>query len=345
VKFEYELLDSNDKKIGTLDDVECSISFSAYADIKRSASFLINEKNSKDINFLSERIKPYFNLRMKNDWIRWGAGIFLLSSPSRTEQSGGIYRDIEAYDKSLILLEDKVTDRYRIAAGTVYTDEIRSLVVSAGITKISIEDSTLALSVDKEYEIGTSKLSIINDLLGSINYYSVFFDENGFCCCRKYKNPSDRVAEFEYTTNDRSITLYGSSETMDAFSVPNKFVRYVENPEADYLISTFINDSASNKLSTVSRGRVITDIEAVNDISDQATLDTYVKRIANERSQVYGGMELTTMLMPHHTFLDCLHIRNKNLGVSEKFIETFWSMDLRVDGVMKHTCRKVVALW
>ena len=86
----------------------------------------------------------------------------------------------------------------------------------------------------------------------------------------------------------------------------NKFVRYVENPETDYLISTFTNDSASNKLSTVNRGRTITDIESISDIADQVTLDEYVKKIANEKSQVYGGMRLTTMLMPHHTFFGLL---------------------------------------
>ena len=60
IKFEYDLLDKNDKKLGTLADVECSVSFSAYAEIKRSASFTLSEKEHKDIDFLNERIKALF---------------------------------------------------------------------------------------------------------------------------------------------------------------------------------------------------------------------------------------------------------------------------------------------
>jgi rRNA processing protein Gar1 len=343
IKFEYELLDKNDKKIGTIDECSGSYSFNSFAEIKGSARFNMNEKRYKDINFLSEQIRPVFCLFVRGEWLKWQQGIYLLSSPNRTEQNGGVYRDIEAYDKGLILKEDITDNRYFIPKGTLYTDAIRVLILSTGITKISIQESDLTLSVDKEYEIGTSKLTIINDLLNSINYNSVYFNENGFCMVKRYINPKDRVYEFEYETNDKSIVPFGSSETMDAFSIPNKFIRYVQNPEADYMRSVFTNDKASNKLSTVSRGRVITDIQAVTDIADQATLDDYVRRVATEKSQVFGGIQFPSMIMPHHSILDCLYVRNTTLGVSEKFIETSWEID--TDGLMKHTCRKVVELW
>lgn len=345
IKFEYDLLDKNDKKIGVIDEVSGSYSFTADAEIKGAGSFLINEKYAKDIDFLSERIKPYYNLKMGHEWIRWGQGIYLASSPNRNEQNGGIYRNIEAFDKSLILKEDMTENRYYITKGTAYTDVIRELVLSTGIEKISIQESELALSIDKEYEIGTSKLDIINDLLNAINYNSVYFDENGFCMIRKYITPKERKYDFEYTTNANSIITYGSSETLDVFQVPNKFIRYVENPESDYLISSFVNNRANNKLSTVSRGRTITDIQAVSDIADQSTLDEYVKKIASERSQVFGGIKFNTIQMPHHTFLDCLHIKNTSLGIAEKMIETGWSINTELNGLMTHTCKKVVELW
>lgn len=345
LKFEYDLLDKYDKKIGTLSDVKCSISLSADAEIKKVASFTLNEKDTKDINFLSEKIKPYYCLKVNDEWLRWSQGIFLLNSPNRTELEGGIYREIEAYDKTLILKEDKIVDRLFLKEGTAYTDAVRNLITSTGITKLSIEESTLLLSVDKEYEIGTSKLEIINDLLNAINYYSVYFDNDGFCCIRKYINPKDRIYEYEYVTDKKSIVEYGASETFDFFGVPNKFVRYVQNPESNYLISTFTNDKASNKLSTVSRGRTITDIQAVNDIADQVTLNEYVRKVATEKSQVYGGYKFTSIIMPNHTVWDCLYIRNNELGISEKVIETSWSMDLDINAPMKHTTKKVVELW
>lgn len=345
VWFEYELLDKNEKKIGIIDDISGSFSFDSNAEIKGTANFTMNEKGYKEIDFLSERIRPVFCLQIGKDVLKWEQGIYLLSSPNRIERQGGIYRDIEAYDKGLILKEDRVDNRYFIPKGTLYTSAIRSLILSAGITKISIQESNLELSVDKEYEIGTSKLTIINDLLKSINYNSLYFDPNGFCVARKYINPKERRYEFTYVTDENSIIIPGASETLDAFSIPNKFVRYVENPETGYLISVFVNDKASNKLSTVNRGRVITDIQPVNDIADQATLDEYVKRVATEKSLVFGGMQFTTLAMPHHTYLDCLYIKNNTLDVSEKFIETSWRINAKGEYYMTHTCKKVVELW
>jgi hypothetical protein len=284
-------------------------------------------------------------LKVDKGWIKWPQGIYLPSAPNRTEQVGGVYRNITAYGKELILKEDMVDNRYFIPKDTLYTTAIKALIVSSGITKVSITESNLTLSVDKEYEIGTSKLDIINDLLLSINYNSVYFDANGFCMIRPYQDPKNRPYEYEYETDSKSITEYGTTETLDAFSIPNKFIRYVENPEADYLISSFTNDSASNKLSTVSRGRTITDIQSVTDIADQATLDEYVKRIATEKSLVYGGILFNTFQMPHHLYLDCLRVKNTTLGISEKYIETAWSISTAINGSMSHTCRKVVELW
>lgn len=345
VKFEYDLLDKYDKKMGTINEISGSYSFSSDAEIKGTGRFTINEKYTKDIDFLSERIKPYFCLKIGSEWLKWGQGIYLASSPNRNEQNGGIYRDIEAYDKCLILKEDEIDKRYYIKKGATYTNEIRKLILSTGIEKISIQESELEISIDKEYEIGTSKLDIINDLCNAINYNSVYFDENGFCMIRKYITPKERIYEYEYITDGESIITYGSSEALDAFKVPNKFVRYVENPESDYLISTFVNNRASNPLSTVSRGRVITDIQAITDIADQNTLDEYVRRVASEKSQVYGGVRFSTLAMPHHSYLDCLRIKNTTLGISEKVIETGWSVDTNINGLMIHTCKKVVELW
>lgn len=345
IKWEYMLLDKLNKKIGAVDVTDCSYSFDADAEIKGSARFTINENGYRNINFLSERIKPIFCLKMGDKWVKWEQGIYLLNSPNRIEKDGNIYRNIEAYDLSVILSEDRIDNRYFIPKGTQYITVIRDLIVSTGITDISVQDSVLELSIDKEYEIGTSKLEIINDLLLSINYNSVWFNKKGTCMLTKYVNGRSREYEYTYRTDHNSVLYYGAEETIDLFNIPNKFVRYVENPETDYLISTFINDNSSNKLSTTSRGRTITDIQSITDIADQETLDLYVRKVAEQASIVYGGIKFNTAIMPHHSFNDCLLIKNDTLGITEKVIETAWSIDASGNGTMSHNCRKVIELW
>ncbi len=345
IKWEYDLLDKYNKKIGSLSDITSSYGFNAETEIKGTARFNLNEKETKDIDFFSERIKPKFCLRIGADWLKWEQGIYLLNSPSRTEEKASIYRDIEAYDGGVILREDRVDNRYLISKGTLYTVAVRSLILSTGIKDISIQESDLELSVDKEYAIGTSKLEIINDLLNSINYNSVWFNYHGTCMVTKYIPGKDRNYEYIYETNEDSIIYPGASEILDTFNIPNKFVRYVENPESNYLISTLVNDQASNKLSVVSRGRTITDIQSVTDIADQSTLNDYVRKVAEQKSLVYGGFQFETLPVPHHTYLDCLLLKSKTLEVTEKVIETAWSIEAYGNGSMSHTVKKVIELW
>lgn len=345
IKWEHDLLDKYNKKIGSLSDISSSYGFDADAEIKGTAQFKLNEKETNDIDFFSERIKPKFCLKTGKDWLKWEQGIYLLNSPNRAEEKGSIYRNIEAYDGGVILREDRVDNRYLIPKGTIYTVVIRNLILSTGIIDISIQESDLELSVDKEYAIGTSKLEIINDLLNAINYNSVWFNYHGTCMITRYIPGKDRNYEYIYETNKDSIIYPGASEILDTFNIPNKFVRYVENPESDYLISILVNDQASNKLSTVSRGRTITDIQAVTDIADQNTLDDYVRKVAEQQSLVYGGFQFQTLPMPHHTCLDCLLLKSKTLGVTEKVIETAWSIEASGNGSMTHTAKKVIELW
>jgi hypothetical protein len=345
IRWEYELLDKNDLKLGTIDEITGSYGLDSEAEIKGAASFQLSERNLKDIDFFSERIKPVFCLQIGSEWLKWEQGIYLLNSPNRAENKGNVYRNIEAYDKGVILREDKVDNRYLITKGTPYTVVVRELILSTGIQDISIQESELELSVDKEYEIGTSKLEIINSLLNAINYNSVWFNFHGTCMVTKYITGKERTYEYEYATDDQSITYYGSSETLDTFNIPNKFVRYVENPETGYLISTFLNEQASNKLSTISRGRIITDIKSITDIADQATLDDYTRKEAEQLSLVYGGYDFNTLPMPNHMFNDCLLFRNHNLEVTEKVIETSWSINASGNGNMVHKVKKVIELW
>lgn len=345
IGFEYELLDMHDRYLGKL-ECDCMMTHDSTAAIKRSASFGIRESIAKDVDFLSDRIRPYIRLKMPDGkWIRWSKGIFLLSRPERIEQDNGILRQAEAYDKCLILRQDKFTTRYLISAGSNVVEAVKAIVIGCGITKLRVDDSALNLREAKEFDIGTSKLDAINALLDYINYNSVYFDDDGFCCISRYVAPQRRRAEFSYRTDKRSVILPGASDQIDLYDIPNKFVRYVESGEEEYLIATYINDKASNKLSTVSRGITVTDVESVSGIADLETLNAYVERIADERSRAYSTMILPTMIMPHHGNLDCLMIGHDSFGNLEKYIETGWSMDFTHKSIMSHTVQKAVELW
>ena len=109
------------------------------------------------------------------------------------------------------------------------------------------------------------------------------------------------------------------------------------------MISSITNDNPNSKLSTVSRGRVITDIESVRDIADKSSLDAYVQRIMAEK-KVYQKLIFETLNMPMHETNDCLYVDVNSLGAYGKFIETAWEMNLTIGGKMRHVCRKAVSI-
>ena len=276
-------------------------------------------------------------------WIDYPLGVFLLSSPNRYNDGFRTTRECTCYDYSVILQEDKFDKRHFIKAGSAYTDEVLKILNSAGITNVNMQSSDLVTNIDIEFELGKSKLDAINSLLNAINYNRVYFDELGNACVYPYILPVLRTVDFTYETDKNSIVGTGISENLDTFAVPNKIIRYVENPDSGELKSVYVNDDPNSKLSTVSRGRNIVSIESVTDIANQATLDAYVNRIAVENT-VYQTITFKTANLPHHAFLDCLMINNKDIGLQGKYIELAWKMELKLGGEMQHTCRRVTPL-
>ena len=153
----------------------------------------------------------------------------------------------------------------------------------------------------------------------------------------------DQLSLDHVPTDENSIVFGGAEEELDIYNAPNKIVRYLENADRDVLISTVINDDPLSKLSTVSRGRTIVDIEPVSDIADLPTLNAYTQRVAAEK-KIYQRIIFESAAMPNHESLDCLYIINRDLDINGKFIETAWSLDMRLGGRMKHTCRRAVSI-
>ena len=345
IKFEYMLFDSEEKYLGILENCSGSISQDSDSDITGTGTFSIKENELRDINLTDDRLVPVFCLLTPSgEWLKYELGKYILSSPTRSASGQTVYRDVEAYDQAIVLTEDKADSRTYIKAGQLYTNVVLTILSQTGLTRTNITNSGLQIPTDLEFDIGTSKLEIINYLLKAINYVPLYFDAKGYACSRQYIEPVYRQIERSYVTDDKSIVLPGAKQSMDVFGIPNKFVRYLSSPERGELISVYTNTDPSSALSVNNRGRVITDIESVEDIASQATLDGYTRRVAAEKTQAYETVRLDTAVMPGHEYQDCIAVINDELGVSDKYIETAWQMELTAGGKMSHTMRKAVPL-
>jgi hypothetical protein len=342
--FDFHRLNSSNVDQGSLTQVKAgSVVLDGLADVHRSASFTLVEGDTIDYN--RDRIKPYVRLTMPDGGtVSWPQGVFLLSSPDRVlSPDSTVARTVTAYDQTVLLQGDSVSDRYSVAAGTLYTTAIASAVAGYGFTtNITASSKTLPVTID--WAGGTSKLTIVNDLLAAINYRAAWFNEDGVFQAVPYVLPDTVVPGYTYATDETSVIVGDISHNLDLFNVPNRWVLVVSEADRPALTSTYTNTLASSPTSTVSRGRTITKYDTGQTAADQATLDDLAARMAFEDSQVYETVGFTTALMPFHSDLDVLGVSANGLALGTvKFQEVGWSMDLTVGGSMGHTVRRTVS--
>jgi len=345
MSFRYELLDKQNQFKKHLDNVlSASVANNALAQINRTATFSLREDGS--INYLSDRIKPYARLKMSDGgWVEWPLGVFVLSTPPRkTDISGIVIREVEAYDLLQVVLDDKVDDRYTVTSGTNYITAVKTLLDSAGLTGHNLTATSKTLPADRDWQPGTTKLEIINDLLRAINYRSLFMDENGGAVAQTYVSPSDRASEYTYKDDHDSVIFPEVEHSLDLFEVANKWVLVVTEPDREPLVSTYTNTSSNSPTSTVNRGRTIVDYREYQEAADQSSLDARAKRIAFEASQVYEHVDFETAIMPMHSDSDIYTLEFSKLGISAKYSEHTWSFDLKTGARMKHRIRRVISI-
>jgi hypothetical protein len=216
-------------------------------------------------------------------------------------------------------------------------------LLGSGVESV-VDASSAALAAAREWEPGTPKLKIINELLGAVGYESLSFDEMGRAVVRSYTLPSARAAEFVYADGELSVTHPEMADTLDWYDTPNRWTLVVSQPDQPVITSTYTNTAPSSPTSTVSRGREIMDYRTDVEAADQATLDAKVARLAFEASQVYHKIEFSTAVMPVHSGNDVYSIRSRPLALDSTYVETSWVMPLKAGGVMRHQARRVVTI-
>jgi hypothetical protein len=342
--FRYELLSSANAYLGDLDDVlGGEIEQNWLADVKRTARFEVLDTG--EINYLQDRIKPWARLSLPpygtDDWVEWPQGVFGLVSPTRhADATDTVIRSVDGWDMLQTYADDKIAERYTVTAGTAYTTAVATLLDT---TWQIITVSASTLPVDREWEPGTPKLRIINDLLGAINYESLSFDEHGYAIVQPYVAPSTRGEEYVYADDETSVILPEVDQTVDLFGVANSWTLVVSDPDRAALTSSYTNSDPASPTSTVSRQRTITDFRTEQDAADQDALDAKVARLAFEASQVYEVIEFETGIMPIHSGNDVYRLRYGPLSIDAKYSEHAWTMPLAADATMKHTVRRVVS--
>lgn len=311
---------------------------SASGEIKTSLSG--NFLNPGDrVNWLTDEIRPELIV----DGVPHNLGIYL---PAAVRMQSNDTRDavhLEAYDRNWRVKDNYTDSLLHLDAGTNYVDAVIQLLTACGISLISRTSTSAALNEAREdWNIGSSYLKIVNDLLLEINYNPLWFDADGLAILEPVSVPT--AANIEHTLDDtdiRSLIRPTISRETDIYRAPNVIICVCSNADkSGPMIARSENTNPQSPLSIARRGRPISKVVQVSNIASQEDLQAYADRLRNETMITGETIVLKTGLLPGFGVNDVVSVRYGDLFAV--CLERAWTMELAPGGEMTHTLEKVV---
>lgn len=252
---------------------------------------------------------------------------------------------IEAYDRAFLLQSIRTENIMHLAAGTNYIEAIKTLLAKAGISLYTATATISTLATDREdWEMGTDYLTIINDLLGEINYSNIWFDANGYAKLLPVQNPDASSIKRSYD-RDTAVSLLSPAcqSELDIYDKPNVYVVVCSNPDNDEpMTATAVNDNPLSSLSTLKRSRRIVQVLKVDNIADQTALAEYAQRLCNDSMLSSETVTIRTSPVDVPGLNDTVALYHPD--VSGIYQETAWSLTMQPGASMTHTLRRSVLI-
>ena len=295
-----------------------------------------------EVNWLTDEIRPELVI----DGSIHPLGIFLPATvqESRGQEGTGLQTlHVEAYDRCWIVRDHYTESTTYFASGVNYITAIESLLTTAGIALISSTPTAATLAEAREdWNIGTSYLTIVNQLLSEINYNPLWFDSDGTAILEPASVPSaENILHTFDLADPATLARPGVQRSTDIYSAPNVFICVCSNADkSGPMVARSENTNPQSQLAIQRRGRRIAKVVQVDNIADQNELQAYADRLRNESMITSETIYLTTGLLPGFGVDNVVGlIEDDEMTVC---IERGWSMTLTTGGTMQHTLEKVV---
>lgn len=291
------------------------------------------------ISWLSDKVRAELII----DGTTYPVGVFIPSSVRWKESETTKTVTLEAYDQCWQVQDTRTEGVLHFNAGTNYLDAVKLLLTKAGIALVSSTPTSAVLAEDREdWEIGTSYLDIINQLLDEINYNPLWFSPSGVAILEPASVPTADNIEHTINSDDIDCLMLPSiTNEVDVFDAPNVFICVCSNPDKDdVMIAKAENTNPQSELSISRRGRRIVHLEKVDNIASQEELQEYADRMRNDSMITGETFRIQTALQPNHGVNDVVAFHHGD--VTAICLEKSWSMTLGVGGTMQHSLKKVV---
>ncbi len=216
-------------------------------------------------------------------------------SQSISQQSRSV--EIDGRDLTWLLSVDVFDQGYNVAANTNVVDAVVAILQGAGFTRHAIVRTDRRLGTTRSWKAGTSKLTVINDLLTGAGYYSLGTAKDGTLISGPYQSIVNPTAVVTYDTTDpfarvRVVRDIKLDTTQDR--IANKIVVVKDNANEAPIVVTKVNTNPLSPTSTTSLGITIARVVTNADITDVQAAEAIATRYLEEASMQYTKATLYT---------------------------------------------------
>lgn len=342
--FTYDLLDNAGEapKGSLLGVTGGSIEWHANAAVKGGGKITVVSEKRRNINWLQRRVKITMNIAGKGSF---PLGVFIPSAPVERWDDMNLALELELLDKCSILDNDYVLDNYSLSKGTNVTDAVRSLIASTGEGAGSITDGTDTLDKGMTWESGTSKLTIINDLLVAANYFTLSADGNGKFRVQKHRLPKNRPVVHEFIDNAKSIYDPTFTYEKDIYSIPNKVVLIAQGDgDAEGMKATATNTNPNSPYSYANRGRWIIDVTKGVDATSQASLDDRAAKRLAELTSPVGTVGIDHAPLPWLNVNEVVRFKRTDADIDIRAVVESTAINLDAAALQRTSLQEVAEL-
>lgn len=312
-----------------------SVSRSFYDTIHGSAEFSI----TRDIPFGYAVLLPWCTLSDGVTTARFDLGAYFTDTPRRPLAERPVTYRVKCTD-ILKILNTSIGDAFMLPAGTNYLAAALDIITGRGVPagRIVVDQSAASSVLPNErswtLQENVTWLTVVNDLLASINYQGLWTDWAGRFRLSAYQSPRDRAVEFAYDTDpETSLIAPEREEEYDYENAPNSWLFVRSNgieqapPEDGNGIYRYDNER-DGPTSQEARKRTIMKGPIFLDVPDHAALVASAQRTIDADKLIPLRYNVSTFPVPLHWHSDVMSLRDADRGPDVKAHGTQWTLPL-----------------
>lgn len=295
-KWLVDLLDEDDQVIRRLPrTVSGSFEIAPFERLGGGATLVLHE----EVDWLKHRVRFTYDPGVEGVE-PWPVGTYLFESPKRVEDAYGfVSYETSLLTKLVIPDEDCLDDYLTVKKGANLVAAAVKLLKTTGQTVMSVTDSDYTARTATTFEPGTSKLTVINELLTAAGYFSLQVDGMGVYLFEPYVLPEDRAPVWAFAGDEYDVMLPAYTFEQNLVDIPNQTIVVAQGDDkTPGLVGVARNESASSPYSYLGRGGRWVTRKYEQDAASQEVINQIAQRRLDAAMSPIAHWEVTHAIIP-----------------------------------------------